>query len=320
MKRRMNKKAMIFTMLTIALISLFIVSLTVYSSVKDRTPINKRMKTMNDFVFASEKDLERQLYISGYRAIYMIQDHILSNAEYIDNVSANFEELFFNGSLVGGAPIPQMEEAIFSEVLSNLQDNAETINANISFEDPSVIISQEDPWNIRVDLIGDLIIKDNAGLAEWVRPSTNITSYVPVDKFFDPIFRVENRKLGSPEVVKKEIVKSPYINTSFSDNAGGVTNLTDYFQNSYYIQNNDAPNFLMRLGGNFSADPEGNGIECFINSSDFVPTGIDAGRSRVGHIYFNGGPGTATTSNFRGIANLNIDNARDDQPGPYWSP
>ena len=46
-----DKRAMFFTILTIAIISLFFVSYTFYSAIKDRNPVSKRIETLNNFVF-----------------------------------------------------------------------------------------------------------------------------------------------------------------------------------------------------------------------------------------------------------------------------
>ena len=48
--KKMNKRGMFFTILTIALLSLFLVSYSVYSYAQNREGINKRIKTMNNFV------------------------------------------------------------------------------------------------------------------------------------------------------------------------------------------------------------------------------------------------------------------------------
>ena len=72
----MNKKAMIFTLLAIALLSLFLASYGYYSISGDRISINKRIGTMNNFVFSIEENLPRQLFISGFRIIFIFEKRI----------------------------------------------------------------------------------------------------------------------------------------------------------------------------------------------------------------------------------------------------
>ena len=50
--RKMNKKAIFFTLLVIVMLSLFLISYIFYSVVKSREALNKRIETMNNFVFA----------------------------------------------------------------------------------------------------------------------------------------------------------------------------------------------------------------------------------------------------------------------------
>ena len=46
---------MFFTVITIFIITLFFMSYTVYDYVKDRSSINKRVETLNNFVFSVEQ-------------------------------------------------------------------------------------------------------------------------------------------------------------------------------------------------------------------------------------------------------------------------
>ena len=55
----------------------------------------------------------------------------------------------------------------------------------------------------------------------------------------------------------------------------------------YYSNNSHAPNFLMRLAGNLSSDP--NGIESFVDISYFDSNGLnpDFTKTTIDYIYFN---------------------------------
>ena len=52
--KTMNKKGMFFTLMVIALVSLFLISYGFYSSFDDRDSINKRVKTINSYVSSLE--------------------------------------------------------------------------------------------------------------------------------------------------------------------------------------------------------------------------------------------------------------------------
>ena len=71
-----GKKGMFFVIAAIALISLFLLFYALYFSVNDRKAVNRRVETMNSFLLSLEKDLPRQIYISGFRFIFLIEKKI----------------------------------------------------------------------------------------------------------------------------------------------------------------------------------------------------------------------------------------------------
>src|SRR3989344_6647454 len=97
--KKMNKKGIVFTILAIAILSLFAVSYSVYSFVQNREGIDKRIKTMNSYVSSLEEDIPRKLYISGYRIIFLMEEKIIQEGKYLENIDANFSEAFFTGTL-----------------------------------------------------------------------------------------------------------------------------------------------------------------------------------------------------------------------------
>ncbi|MBI2047114.1 hypothetical protein HYT26_03055 [Candidatus Pacearchaeota archaeon] len=68
------KKGQVFTLFAIALIILFFVSYDVYSIVQDRYAVRTRISTMDNFLFSLEKNLERQVYTSGFRILFLAED------------------------------------------------------------------------------------------------------------------------------------------------------------------------------------------------------------------------------------------------------
>ena len=75
----LNKKSMFFTITAIALISLIVFSLTIYTSYKLRDKVmvtETRIYSMNSFIDDVEKDIERGLYISGFRALMSMEQYI----------------------------------------------------------------------------------------------------------------------------------------------------------------------------------------------------------------------------------------------------
>jgi hypothetical protein len=146
-----NKKAMIFTLLAIALIALFLASYGFYTISKDRKSINKRIDTMNNFVYSIEQDLPRKLFISGFRIIFLFEKKIIESGDYITNLNSTFEELFYNGTIYQEHQ-ELMEGTTFSGIISSINEKAREINVNVNLLNPNVTITQEDPWNVKITL------------------------------------------------------------------------------------------------------------------------------------------------------------------------
>src|SRR3989344_2601743 len=94
----LNRKGFFFTGIAILLLSLFLASYTFYEDVQERKSVQKRVETMNSFLFSIEKDLERQLYVAGFRSILTMENKIVETGNYVNNANIKTEELFFNGT------------------------------------------------------------------------------------------------------------------------------------------------------------------------------------------------------------------------------
>jgi len=272
----LNKKGIFFTLITITILTLFATTYSTYTLFQDREPINSRIQTLNNFVASVEQDLPRQTYISGYRSILLFNKYIVETGTYISDPQASLSELFFNATL-NGVPQDIMTDATFSNLESFLQNNAQKTNANLTLQNPTITISQDDPWNLKITLTTTLTIWDKGGLATWNK--TSITySYIPIKNFDDPIYSV-----NTAGKVLLKINQTPYTNFV----AGGdYINLTDHFRNSLYKASTSGPSFLMRLEGNLSSDP--NGIESLVNPQTLANAGISAKyKSVVDYIYFS---------------------------------
>jgi hypothetical protein len=275
-QHRINKQAVAFTIVTITIISLLFLTYGGYTLIQDRSSINKRINTLNNFVDSVERDLPRQLFISGYRAIFLLDKKTIDSGAYITNVNASLNELFFNGTM---ASVPQdlMADATFLSMENFLLGNADKINADIELLNPKISIKQKDPWNLEVTLSINIIIEDQGDLAKWNR-SILVSSLIPVDNFIDPIYHV-----GTSGQLTNKIEKTPY--TNFVSGAD-TTNLTNHFQNSYYKASTSAPSFYNRLEGNFSADP--NGIESMVYPLKLSEQGVAVKyKSVIDYIYFS---------------------------------
>lgn len=274
-----RKQGQIFTLLAIALILLLFVSVEIYSYIQEKKTIRERVETMDAFLQSIEKNFQRQIYISGYRIIFLAEVENIANGFYVADLDDFFAQAFFNGTINGnqnnlmiGASYPDLVEAI--------REKAVKINANITLENTTISVSQEDPWYVKFVVSSDLVMTDLQGLAEWKREQ-NVTAYIPVEEFEDPIYVINTNGLS------KKIRKTPY-DEHYNDD-GLRTNLSLHFSGNFYANHSDAPSFLMRLAGNLSSDPQGNGIESFVDVQELDSQGIpvDWTKSVVDHIYFD---------------------------------
>ena len=274
-----NKKGIFFTVLVIIILSLFLMSYTFYSVAKERKVIQKRIETMNNFLLSIERDLPRQLFISGFRIIFLFEQRILEKQGYIDDIDASFQEAFFNGTIEGqtGSNITiLMNGATFPDIVEAINEKSKEINVKINLSNPIVEITQDDPWNVKFILTVNLIMQDEGGLASWNKTEI-IVAYVSIEGFEDPTYFLA----GSGE--SNVINRTPYETFNIP------SELQDHAENTYYTNNTDAPSFLDRLEGNINvANP--NGIESLA-----VPKLQSfSGRSIVDHEYFSQPPTAGT--------------------------
>ena len=276
MRRKMNKKAMFFTILVIALLSLFLVSYTIYSVVQDRSAISKRIQTMNSFLFSLEQDLERQGKIAGFRTIFLAEDYITRTGNYISDIDSFFQEAFFNGTIYG-QETEIMVGARYEDILQSVNEKASKINVDITIDEPELSVLQEDPWHVALLFSFNLTMQDSTGLASWSKRE-NIKSLVKVEGFEDPLYVINtNAKLTN------KINKTIY--ETFVQN-GDVSNLSAHAENSYYKASTTAPSFLNRLQGKTQGNE--NGIESLVYLPKLAQQGISIReKSVVDYIYFS---------------------------------
>ncbi len=271
-----SKKAMVFTIISIALLSLFILSYGFYNISKDRKDTNRRIKTMNDFVFSLEEDIPRQIYISTFRIIFLFNKKISESGNYITNLNSTFEECFYNGTIYNEYQ-PIMNGVTFSGIKNSINEKSRKMNVDVNLTTPSISITQDNPWNIKINFQTNLKIEDENNLVSWNRTFTTHT-YIPIENFEDPLYTINSNGL-----ITKKINKTIYENfTQGTD----TSNLQDHLEKSFYINSTSAPSFLDRLQGNLNANP--NGIESLVYLPEFSTQGIAVkDKTCVDYIYFS---------------------------------
>lgn len=271
-----DKRGIFFTILVILIFSLFLVSFTFYSGIKERKTTQKRVESMNSFLLSAEEDLPRKLFVSGFRSVFLIESEIVETGAYASDLNGKFQEIFFNGTL-NQEPQELMLGATYPEIAQSIQEKADKINVNLTFANPSLSVSQKDPWNIEFSLALYLTMQDKGGLASWNKTET-IIALVSVENFEDPLYLI-----GTNGLVVNKIAKTPFL-TFVSGN--DIANLSMHSQNSYYTAHSDAPSFLNRLQGLTTRDL--NGIESLVNLQKLSQSGVNVkDKTVVDYIYFS---------------------------------
>ncbi|MDP4039652.1 MAG: hypothetical protein Q8P57_03680 [Candidatus Pacearchaeota archaeon] len=275
MALKQNKKGIFFTSLVLLILTLFLISFTFYSDVKERKSTQQRIETLNSFLFSIEEDIPRKLYISGFRAILLLENKIIETGLFIPDIESSFSEIVINGTM-DNLPMPLMLGANFSDIQKNLKEKANEISANINLYNAELSLTQEDPWNIKVTITSDLFLEDIGGEASWNKTSV-LSAYIPIEKFEDPLYIVNTNG-----ALINNITKTPY------PNFNNIQDLNTHITNSYYNSSTDAPSFLNRMQGNTGSNI--NGIESFVNLQKLSQQGITVQeKSVIDHIYFSSG-------------------------------
>jgi len=274
--KKINRRAQMFTVMIILMLFLVFISFELYSFIHEKNVVKTRVSTMNNFLFSIEENLERQMYISGFRILFLAETEIATKGTYI-NVDDFFNEAFFNGT-VNGVSSDVLVGATYDDLIDSVNQKAAKLNVNITLTNSVINISQEEPWHIKFNLISNFSMIDKADLVKWEKQQI-VSADIPVEGFEDPIYTV-NTVARISRKINPTIYEGNYVN------GGDVTNLLTHVNNNYYSAHTGAPSFLKRLEGNLSADL--NGIESFVNIPELSAQGlITSTKSDMDYIYFS---------------------------------
>lgn len=271
----MNKNGFFMILLSVIVLTIFVISITVYTDISSRKSIQKRVSTLSEGILSTEENLERQLYVFGFRTVYLMEEDIINNGNPISNATEKFEEAFYNGTY-NGQTTTILENSYLGSFQETLKDSANKINAQINISNSTIKIEQEDPWNIKINVTTILYAKDSNNLASWNK-TLNTIVYVPIEGFADPLHLLKTN--GSTIV---NIAKTPYENFV---SGGDISNLISQIDNNYFKASTSGPSFIQRLEGDFSS-PSIYGIETFVNLNNLTGYPIQE-KSVIDYIYFD---------------------------------
>lgn len=276
---------MYFTLMTVAFLVIFVFVFAVpsYTRLSGKMMVTEmRIDSMNDFIKDLQRDTQRGLYISSYRALLTLQEYIIINGEFFNDTASRFMEALLNGT-VNKMNSSLMSASTFPHWIKQVQEQALKLNIQANITINEVLLYQNDPWHVNVGANLTFFIKDVTDIASWNREEYIETSISIID-FEDPLYIVNS--LGRiTNSITQTMFEGNY--TYKINDTWNVTNLLTHLENFYYTSNPQAPSFLMRLEGNVSNSPYG--IESLVNLLKLGEQGleINSESSVVDYHYWN---------------------------------
>lgn len=283
----MKKSGIFYTTAAIALTIVIVATYSSYTAFRlnDKMDVvQTRIETVNFFIKDVEKDLENGIFIAGFRTLLSFSQYIATNGTFISNVNEGFKESFLNGT-INAQPLSLMKDSTFTDWADKISAQADKIDIKFNYTVNEIKLNHSDPWNVDIDLNLTLDIRDKRNTSYWNR-NKKLSQRISIIGFEDPLYVVNSNGRVTSTIIKSNI-------TNFVIN-GNAANLVKHMNNSWYMEHNASPTFLMRLEGNLGNSTLG--IESLVNLEKFQKQGLAIkDRSIVDHVYF----GTQATTNFR---------------------
>ncbi|MDD9952776.1 MAG: hypothetical protein OXR66_00400 [Candidatus Woesearchaeota archaeon] len=264
------------------LIALFILFVIIGSrnALEEQQGTTSRVRTMNAFLEQLEEDSKRAAFISGVHTLIALEQQIVDTGNFLATPEDDFREIFLTGAL-DNRSFDIMENSTFTHYLDRVQLIADRTGILIDVNVTNVTIRQNDPWNVLIEYTLEENMTDTSGVASWV-DDTRISVKIPITSVKDPLFSVFT--LSRITHIIKQTNVSQFVDDT--GDANDSTGLQQFFNESEYTANPNAPSFFMRLQGNLSASPHG--IESFIDAVEFDNQGLTVTitRSHVDWLYF----------------------------------
>ncbi|MBS3142053.1 hypothetical protein J4464_01560 [Candidatus Woesearchaeota archaeon] len=291
----MNRKAMFFTLLTIAILGIFIFAFSYqeYQRLSNRAlTVEARVTSLNDFLSDVRRDIGRGLYISGFRSVLALSEYMINQGTYVDDVQSRFREAMINGT-INGSTYTVLQGSTFKDWAQRIQFEGDKVRIDVNITLNTLDVVQDDPWNVLVRANVTMIVKDSAQTATFTTTEF-VTAKVGIVGFEDPLYIVN----GQGRLTN--VINTSIFYGNFTQKINGtwyVSNLLNHTASGYYVADEDAPSFLMRFENDLESSPYG--IESLVDLAKFEAQGIQTyENSIVDHKYFANSSGTLYRINF----------------------
>ena len=290
----MNKRAAVYVIVATFFIAVMAIVFLILAEPPrgSFTSSSERVLTMDKFLTDFESDIDRATYIAAFRSMLAMEEYVSQNGVYFTNLSAPFQEAFVQGT-INGTESQILLNSTIEDYALRTEQIAGQVGITLAINVTKVVLVQDDPWNVRVNLSFTVNVSDARGTASWNYNFTRST-LVPITDLRDPIYSVST--LGKVQNQVKAANITLFVNDT--GNRNDTSALQSFINLSLYRASTRAPSFLMRFTGNLSASPYG--IESIVNiprlsSQDII---INSSLSTIDYLYFGGG----TPSNQSAVA------------------
>ncbi len=266
-----SRKGMYFTLMTIAFLTIFIFIFMIpsYRRLGEKmTTIEMRVDSMNDFIKDLERDTERGLYISSFRALLSLEEYMIIRGEFIKDTQKSFKEALLNGT-INNTNTTLMKLSTFPLWIEKIKEESQAFNIQTNITLHNIALYQNDPWYVSVSANITLFIKDTTDIASW-NINEIINTSISIIAFEDPLYIINSYGRTT------NIINITSFEGNFTYKVGDVwniDNLLSHTYNSYYASNPNAPSFLMRLENNIAPSPYG--IESLVNIKRLAELGLE---------------------------------------------
>ena len=279
----MNRQAYVFSVVALLLVAVFFGMLALQTEQSNRSvSLHQHVLSADAFLEQFEEDLPRALHITAYRSLLGLEDHVSSTGEYLENLSASFEEMIMNGS-VNGTSYEVMDDAtlrVFEERMSEISDQV-GVGLNLSIREISA--SHISAFEVRVDALVEVFLQTRDSSTSW-NYTKNLSGEFSILGLRDPLYTVNTR--GRVPVVVREVnFTRPYVSAS-----NDTQKLQMIYNDTLYVADASAPSFLMRFEGNLSSSPYGIASLVDVQALDAQDAPVFTDRSAVDYLYFGGSP------------------------------
>jgi hypothetical protein len=320
-----NRKGVFYLLLTAIFISVMVIvflSYHEYSFTNKQKVVETRIMALNDFIKSIESDSKNVIRITGYRALIAIEDYVATSVQYFANDSdmqEHFRKAFYYGNFTtnctlnppnpltdpncianGALNYTQMDilnDSAYINYLQKLKEIAAKLGIDIDINVTDINFNQSSPWSVEVVVTTNIIISDQRNLSSW-NFMRNYTTEVSIIDIRDPVYSVYTFGRAPNPIRKWPGVWNDTLHFVIGND---ITNLMNFTNSSYYVNNTLAPSFLMRLEGRLNESSACCGIESFVNipklSDQSIP--YNSSRSIVDYIYLSDKP--INHSNYQNI-------------------